>query len=91
MHSVQADGTLGSPHVEAHGETMRDVVVHSLFHTTTKLCNSKKGSRGAETDLLKEKYNTIICFTSSEGHDTRFFQAAWGNLSNEWIIFERRY
>lgn len=41
MHSVQADGTLGSPHVEAHGETMRDVVMHSLFHATTKLCNAK--------------------------------------------------
>lgn len=37
MHSVQADGTLGSPHVEAHGETMRDVVMHSFFHTMTKL------------------------------------------------------
>lgn len=42
MHSVQADGTLGSSHVEAHSEAMRDVVVHSLLHTATKLCNTKR-------------------------------------------------
>lgn len=42
MHSIQADGTLGSPHVEAHGETMGDVVVHSLFYSTTKLCSAKR-------------------------------------------------
>lgn len=42
MHSVQADCTFGSPHVEAYSETMWDVVVHSLLHTTTKLCNSNK-------------------------------------------------
>lgn len=42
MHSVQADGTLGSSHVEAHREAMRDVVMHSLFHATTKLCNAKR-------------------------------------------------
>lgn len=51
MHSVQADGTLGSPHVEAHGETMRDVVVHSLFHTTTKLCNAKR-----EVEVQRQTY-----------------------------------
>lgn len=57
MHSVQADGTLGSPHVEAHSETMRDVVVHSLLHTTTKLCNAKK-EEVQRLELLKEKNNT---------------------------------
>ncbi len=45
MHSVQADGTLGSPHVQAHSETMRDVVVHSLFYAATKLCNAE-GEQG---------------------------------------------
>lgn len=58
MHSVQADGTLCSPHVEAHSETMRDVVVHSLLHTTTKLCNAKKEEEVQRLELLKEKYNT---------------------------------
>lgn len=57
MHSVQADGTLGSPHVEAHSETMRDVVVHSLFHTTTKLCNAKREKEVQRLELLKEKHN----------------------------------
>lgn len=42
MHSVQADGTLGSSHVEAHSEAMRDVVVHSLLYTTTELCNTNR-------------------------------------------------
>lgn len=46
MHSVQADGTLGSSHVKAHSEAMRDVVVHSLLHTTTKLCNTKREKVG---------------------------------------------
>lgn len=48
MNSVQADGTFGSPHVEAHSETMRDVVMHSLFHATTKLCKAKAGKRSAQ-------------------------------------------
>lgn len=46
MNSVQADGAFGSPHVEAHGEAMRDVVMHSLFDTTTELCQAKVGKRG---------------------------------------------
>lgn len=58
MHSVQADGTLGSPHVEAHSETMRDVVVHSLLHTTTKLCIAKKEEEVQRLESLKKKYNT---------------------------------
>lgn len=53
MHSVQADGTLGSPHVEAHGETMRDVVMHPLLHATTKLCNAK---RKEEKEGAESKY-----------------------------------
>lgn len=41
MHSIQADCTLGSSHVKAHSEAMRDVVMHSLLYTSTKLCNIK--------------------------------------------------
>lgn len=51
MHSIQADSTFGSPHVEAHSKTMRDVVVHPLFHTTTKLCSTKKKPGKTRTEI----------------------------------------
>lgn len=60
MHSVQADGTLCSPHVETHSETMWDVVVHSLFHAAAKLYNKERG------DLSQRQRNmSLKCFYES--------------------------
>lgn len=56
MHSVQADDTLGSPHVQAHGKSMGDVVVHSLFHTPTKFCIAKQ----EEDKSVTEKQHKML-------------------------------
>lgn len=66
MHSVQADDTLGGPHVQAHGKSMRDVVMHSLLHTPTKFCIAKQ-----KDDISDRK--TQKCFTSAEETRDLFF------------------
>lgn len=63
MHSVQADDTLGGPHVQAHGKSMRDVVMHSLLHTPTKFCIAKQKDDRSVTE--KQHKNALLNFCRS--------------------------
>lgn len=83
MHSVQADDTLGGPHVQSHGKSMRDVVMHSLLHTPTKFCIAKQKDDRSVT----EKHKNALLNFCRRNHRSYFFSPTRMKDSNKSNVY----
>lgn len=80
MHSVQADDTLGGPHVQAHGKSMRDVVMHSLLHSPTKFCIAKQKDDRSATEKHKNALLNFCRRNQRPPHLTRMKDSKKSNV-----------